>query len=125
MLKYHRIWIAAGWIIVALILYLSLTPQPPEPLTFDNADKLEHAFAYAVLSFWFCLLYRLPLQRLVVIAASIGLGVAVEYLQGWTGYRNFEVMDMLADGVGVLSGWLLVCTPAGRLLDFVERSATR
>ena len=56
MLKYHRIWIAAGWIIVALILYLSLTPQPPEPLTFDNADKLEHAFAYAVLSFWFCLL---------------------------------------------------------------------
>ena len=124
MLKYQRIWIVAGWLLVALILYLSLTPQPPEPLTFDNADKLEHAVAYAALSFWFCLLYRRPAQRLAVIAASVGLGIAVEYLQGWTGYRNFDVMDMLADGFGVLSGWLLACTPAGRLLAYIERRGT-
>ena len=125
MLKYRKLWLTAGGVIVALILYLSLTPQPPEPLTFDNADKLEHAFAYASLSFWFCLLYRSPLQRIAVIAASIGLGVAVEYVQGWTGYRNFDVMDMLADGVGALAGWLLACTSAGKLLVHVERRVTR
>jgi VanZ family protein len=120
MLKYHRLWLAAGGLMVGMVVYLSLTPQPPVPLTFDNADKFEHVLAYASLSYWFCQLYTTGWARLAVITALIGLGVGLEYVQGWTGYRTFDVMDMLADGTGVFAGGLLACTPVGRMLAFIE-----
>jgi VanZ family protein len=116
MLKYTRLWTAVGWGLVLLVVYLSLVPNPPAPVTFDHADKLEHALAYAALSFWFCHLHG----RLRVIIALVGLGIALEYVQGWTGYRSFDVLDMLADGVGVLAGALLELTPLGKLLSCIE-----
>lgn len=122
MLKYHRIWVAIGWLLTLLIVYLSLTPQPPAPLTFDNADKVEHALAYAVLCFWLCQIYPSLRFRLLLMTGLVGLGVALEYAQRWTGYRTFDVMDMLADGVGVLGGWLLAGTRLGRLLAYFERA---
>jgi VanZ family protein len=109
---------AIAWTLVALVIYLSLTPHPPEPVHFDNADKFEHALAYVALSFWFCHIYKTKRSRLLVIVALTGLGVVLEYVQGWTGYRTFDVMDMLADGIGVFLGLLL--TPAGRMLDYIE-----
>jgi VanZ family protein len=33
------------------------------------------------------------------------MGIAIEFVQGATGYRSFEVMDMVADAIGVLLGW--------------------
>ena len=119
-LTLSRFWLGIGWLLVGLVLYLSLTPHPPAPLAFDNADKLEHACAYAALSFWFCQFYRKKWSRVRVMIALLVLGIAIEYIQGWTGYRTFDVLDMLADGVGVLSGWLLVLTPLGRLLIHIE-----
>lgn len=125
MLKHRLIGQVIGGLLVALVVYLSLTPQPPAPLTFDNSDKVEHAFAYATLSFWFCHLYVTGSSRAVVIATLVALGVGLEYVQGWTGYRSFDVMDMLADSIGVLLGWLLVSTPLGRLLVYIENRVTR
>jgi len=61
----------------------------------------------------------------VVSTALIWLGVALEYMQGWTGYRTFDVLDMAADGIGVLLGWLLTCTPLGRMLVFIESRMAR
>jgi VanZ family protein len=120
MLNYRRVWVSIAWLLLILIIYLSLTPQPPEPVKFDNADKYEHAFAYATVSFWLCLIYRNTGARVLIIAGLILLGVFLEYAQGWTGYRTFDVQDMLADGVGVLAGWLLVLTPLGRLLIYID-----
>ncbi len=117
-LRHRRFWLACGWAQLALIVYLSLTPHPPEPMSFADADKIEHAFAYAMLSFWFCQIYQTA--RLRVIACLTGLGIGLEYAQGWTGYRSYEVLDMLADGTGLLFGWLLVRTPMGRLLAHLE-----
>ncbi|PJC04037.1 MAG: VanZ family protein, partial [Gallionellales bacterium CG_4_9_14_0_8_um_filter_55_61] len=57
-MKYRYFWLSAGWLLISLVLYLSLMPHPPEPLSFKNADKLEHAFSYAMLALWFCQLYR-------------------------------------------------------------------
>lgn len=117
-LKHRRFWLVCGWVQVALVVYLSLTPHPPEPMSFDHADKLEHALAYAVLAFWFCQIYRTAVWR--VCAALLGLGAGLEYVQGWTGYRAYEVLDMLADGTGLVFGVLLVQTPLGRLLTGIE-----
>lgn len=124
MLNSRTVWLAGGWLLVGLVLYLSLAPHPPEPLTFDNSDKFEHAFAYAALSLWFCQVYPSVRSRVVVVTALVGLGVGLEYVQGWTGYRTFDVQDMLADGIGVLLGWLLAHTPLGRLHRYIERRMT-
>jgi len=118
--RLKSIWLTIAWGLVVLVVYLSLTPHPPEPVSFDNADKLEHVLAYAVLSFWFCHIYRSVGSRLIVIAALVGLGVGLEFLQGWTGYRMFDVMDMLADSAGVLFGWLMLFTPAAQLFVYIE-----
>ncbi len=118
MLKH--VWLTIAWGLVLLVVYLSLTPHPPEPVSFDNADKFEHALAYATLSFWFCHIYRSMSSRLFVITALVGLGVGLEFVQGWTGYRTFDVMDMLADSVGVLLGWLMLFTPVEQLFVYIE-----
>lgn len=122
-LNYRQLWVGVGWAMVALVLYLSLMPNPPSPVTFDNADKLEHAMAYAGLAFWFFMLY--PGGRGRVAVALVCLGVGVEYVQGWTGYRTFDVLDMAADAAGVLAGWLLIHTPLVRLLAYIDNRIGR
>ncbi|MDH4234364.1 MAG: VanZ family protein [Gallionella sp.] len=120
MLNYRCAWLAGGWLLVGSVIYLSLAPHPPEPLTFSNVDKLEHGFAYTLLSLWFCQLYVQGRQRAMIAVALIGLGIGLEYVQGWTGYRTFDAMDMLANGCGVLLGFILVRTSLGRLFVMFE-----
>ncbi len=120
MLKYRNVWLTGGWLLVSLIVYLSLTPHPPEPMSFPNADKLEHGFAYAVLSWWFCQIYLSLRQREIVIVTLIAMGVSIEFLQGWSGYRYFEYADMLANSIGAVFGLLLARTPLGRVFIWFE-----
>lgn len=87
---------------------------------FSNADKLEHGLSYALLSFWFCQVYLLIRSRVIVLVALIVLGVGLEFVQGWTGYRMFDIWDMAANSIGVLLGFLLVRTPVGRLFILIE-----
>ncbi len=100
----RRILIAIGWCLVGGIWWLSLTPQPPH-VDFENSDKVGHFLAYGGVMFWFCLVYRRPYTRLAYALALIAMGIAIEYIQRWTGYRSFEVYDMVADALGVLLGW--------------------
>ena len=120
MLSYRRAWLAGGWLLIGLIVYLSLTPHPPEPFSFPEADKLEHCISYGSLALWFCQIYLSIRSRIIVLAALIGLGVGLEFVQGWTGYRFFEVWDMVANGIGVSLGFLLALTPLGRLFILIE-----
>ena len=86
---------------VAAIVWLSLTPSPPE-VDIEGGDKLGHLAGYGVLMFWFAQLYA---RRIFHAAGFIAMGVALEFLQGWLGYRSFELYDMLANSAGVLLGW--------------------
>jgi VanZ family protein len=95
--------VAGGWLYAAAIVYLSLTPSPPEP-GFEYGDKLGHFLAYALLMLWFALLYRSAGARLAYGALWIALGIALEYAQAGTDYRSFELADMAADVLGVAAG---------------------
>jgi VanZ family protein len=101
--------LAAGWLYAAAIVFLSLTPKPPDP-GFASGDKLGHLLAYGLLMFWFCLLYRYRYTRLAYAIGWIALGVALEFAQGATGYRSFEIADMAANSLGVLLGWGISAT---------------
>jgi len=47
--RLRPLWMSIGWALIALIVYLSLTANPPEVFEFAFADKLKHLFAYSVL----------------------------------------------------------------------------
>jgi VanZ family protein len=98
------VWLALGWGLVVAIIWLSLTPSPPQ-VDFEQSDKVGHFLAYGSLMFWFSQLYVARRTRLAYAAAFAAMGVALEFIQGWTGYRDFEVYDMLANGTGVALGW--------------------
>ena len=101
----RRAWVAIGWALVALIVWLSLTPSPPTfEISFEQADKVGHAGFYALTMFWFAQLYvRSPVRRGYAVGL-IALGIALEFVQGQIG-RDFEVADMAADALGVALGW--------------------
>jgi VanZ family protein len=118
-LRWFKLWSAIGWLLIVAVIYLSLTLHPIE-IDVEQGDKLGHTLAYFSMMIWFAQLYR---RRLHVWwgLGFIALGIALEYLQGWSGYRDFEYLDMVADASGVTAGWLLGGTVAAHLLRGLER----
>ena len=105
-LKLRPLWVALGWLLVLFVIYVSITPDPVQ-LPVAEGDKFGHVLAYATLMSWFANLYELPARRVQFAIGFIALGVALEFVQRWSGYRSFEVADMAAGATGVALGWLV------------------
>jgi len=116
----RKLWVAAGWGIVAAIVWLSVTPAPPE-IGLTEGDKLGHVLAYAVLMFWFCQLDAARRMRIAYALAFIALGIALEFVQSALGYRSFEAWDMVADAAGVGGGWLIAAFVRPGILERFPR----
>jgi hypothetical protein len=54
-------------------------------------------------------------------AGFVARGMALECIQGWTGYRIFEVADMGADAAGVAAGWAFAPLRIPNVLKGVEK----
>jgi len=106
-LRYQALWNTLGWALVALVVWLSLVPRPPQ-VGPDLGDKFHHTLAYFTLMFWFAQLHA---RRGQVALGLLGLGLTLEWLQGLTGYRQASGLDMLANGAGVLLGWAVARPP--------------
>ena len=118
----HRVrplWLALGWLLVLLVIYLSLTPAPIT-LPIREGDKLSHVLAYFVLMSWFANLYAGLSVRARFASGFIALGVVLEFVQLWTGYRSFEVADMTAGALGVAAGWITAPPRLPNYLSFAE-----
>jgi VanZ family protein len=96
--------LALGWGWAATIVWLSLTPSPPQ-VDVQFGDKLGHFGAYGLLMLWFCFLHSKLRIRTFHAAGFIAMGIGLEFLQGHLGYRTYEVFDMAANTIGVLLGW--------------------
>ena len=119
----HRVrpfWLVLGWMLVLLVVYLSLTPAPIT-LPVREGDKFSHVFAYFVLMSWFANLYPRLSVRAQFAAGFIALGVILEFVQLWIGYRSFEVTDMTAGALGVAAGWATAPPRLPNYLSFAER----
>ena len=119
----RQAWLTVGWLGVAAVVVLSLIPSPPELLGVQNEDKLEHVLAYALLMWWFAQAWLGRQPRVTTAAGLVALGVAIEFVQGWSGLRTFSPPDMAADAVGVAAGWLLAPPRLGNVLQRVQRAA--
>ena len=102
--RWRTAGLAAGWLMVGAVVFLSLVPAPPG-IGVPQGDKVGHLFAYGTLQFWFCRLYATRAARLGHAAGFAAMGVALEFIQGWTGYRDFELLDMATNALGVSLGW--------------------
>jgi VanZ family protein len=119
-MRLRRLWLTLGWSIVAAIVWLSLTPSPPK-LEVALGDKLGHFTAYGMLMFWFCQLYARRATRAAYAAGFVTMGIALEFIQGATGYRSFELLDMGADALGVAIGWGVAVLTGPELMQRIER----
>ena len=115
------LWLAVGWAMLAAVVWLSLTGDPPDVVDFPFADKLEHLLAYAVLMTWFGQLYTTTRSQAGGLTGLILMGVTIEYLQDWGGVRHFEPADMLANSLGALLGHQLARGPLAGSLARLER----
>jgi len=118
-LKYKLLWLAIGYALVAYIIYVSLTPNPIE-VKVSYFDKYAHTLGYFVLMGWFMQIYHSKKMLLVCTTAFVSLGVGLEFIQDMTGYRYFDVYDMLANSLGVMLALLLIKTPFPKILHYIE-----
>jgi len=118
--KLRRAWLILGWTLVALVIYLSLTPAPIQ-VPMELGDKYEHVLAYAALMFWFANLYERTARRVALAIGFVAMGITLEFVQRWSGYRSFEIADMAAGAAGVAAGWIIAPPRAPNCLALIER----
>ena len=97
----RRLYLAVGWAMIAAVVWLSLTPSPPQ-VDFNQSDKVGHLLAYGGLMFWFSQLYS---RRAFLFLAFVAMGVGLELVQGELAYRSADIYDAAANTLGVLLGW--------------------
>jgi len=119
-LRHKSLWLAVGWSLVALVIVLSLVPVPSKSPVVKVNDKLLHVAAYLGLMLWFCAIYQAGPHRRRIAAMLVLMGVVLELAQGATDHRSMQWLDMTANGLGVLLGWLAARTRLSEALVFIE-----
>jgi len=95
-----------GFIVcLASILILALLPAEHSP-GITRWDKLNHFSAFFVLTG--LLYFSLNLNKVKwltqVVLPLLFFGLLIEILQLLSGYRQFSLLDVVADGVGIAAG---------------------
>jgi VanZ family protein len=111
------LWIAA---IVALVVVclVPLDSLPPLP---DNSDKVEHLLGYFLLAAAAVQLFGSRRALSLAAMGLIGLGIGIEFAQGYTAYRSSDPADAVANTLGVLLGMATALTPWRDLLLRMEK----
>ena len=118
--RWRSLWQTIGALLVALVIYLSLTPDPIT-LPGANGDKGGHVLAYATLMFWFAQLDLRLRRRIAWATTFVAMGIALEFVQDmlpW--HRDFAVSDMVDDAIGVGIGFALGYTPLANVIRWIE-----
>jgi len=116
MQKIIKVWLERSCFFFAivctlLILILSLVRTDYFPTSsFSHIDKLEHCIAYTVLTFFWLItvvLKKPSFSIIYTIGLIISYGVLIEFLQvSLTSYRSGDVLDFIANSIGVLIGYI-------------------
>ncbi|SPA40324.1 conserved hypothetical protein [Cupriavidus taiwanensis] len=98
-------WRLLFWASAAAVLALSLMP-PTQPLPTTGWDKANHALGFALLGLLGARAYAA--RGWLLWLGLVAYGGVIELLQGQTGYREADWLDLLADMVGVAAAMALV-----------------
>ena len=121
-LRYRKLWLSIGYLLIVVVVFLSLTSNPVQVDTnLPYQDKLFHALAYFSLTFWFMQIYHIRHHVFQWVIFFLCLGLLLEYLQGFDSNRYSEVGDMIANTLGVVVAASLAMTPLRFMLARFER----
>jgi VanZ family protein len=109
--KIHRliqrplIWRTLLFPLLIFILFLATTSQS-YPMPSSASDKVNHIMAFVCLGMLLCWSYpRLFWVKSLLLLT--GYGLAIEVIQAFLPYREFSLLDLLADAFGAVAGlWL-------------------
>jgi VanZ family protein len=90
------------WLTILLITCLALWPLQSPPLTESHADKINHVAAFVALALLLRAAYRLSLLQTALLL--LGYGLLIEVVQAVIPFRMFSLLDLTADGVGIVVG---------------------
>ena len=90
------------------ILYLSLVKIPKSNININHLDKLQHGFAYFILSISWLFTFYKKNSRYLIACCCILFGILIEILQNeLTNYRTGDYLDGIANSMGVIIGLLI------------------
>ena len=124
-LRFSKLWLTLGWLLIAVVIFLSLWPKAPRPLEFEQSDKLAHCIAYMVLMLWFANIYPQRPHHLRLCTAFFAMGICLELLQTFSEYRTFSHGDIIANGFGVFLGLFLAKTHLATFLTNLDTRLSR
>ena len=94
----------------AFLTYMLLRPGVENleyPFMFDGIDKILHVTIFAMLGFCFAAAFP-KVKFIYFFQIMLGYSILTEILQDEMGWgRSLEVLDLVADTVGVLLGYYL------------------
>jgi VanZ family protein len=102
-----------GWrvLLAALLVgicWLAFSPAPPPELD-TGWDKSNHSLAFSTLAVMGCLAFPDARRRYAILASGLlAFGVFIELVQTQIPSRSADVLDVLADGVGIGAGLLIM-----------------
>ncbi len=100
------LWRISFWLCFGLTAYLSLLPQEFLPSGINIWDKLSHSIAFAALALSAALGWpKRDIFRSVLIPLLL-FGVLIEVMQYFIPGREFSLLDMLADAIGIIIVWI-------------------
>jgi VanZ family protein len=108
----QRISVVIGWLVLAFIVYATLSPIDVRPVL--TLPHLEHFAAFALMGLAFALAY--PNRVLLVVALVLGTAAGLEALQLLTPDRHGRAADAFIKALGGISGISI-----GQTLSFLLR----
>ena len=87
------------------VLLLALMPAPP-PMITTGWDKSNHLLAFGVMAWLGCKAF--PQRLTIVLSGLLAYGALIEIMQFLTPNRSAEWLDLFADSLGILLGWMLI-----------------
>lgn len=122
----YRLWQLIGVSLLIALIWVSLTPSPPDAASPLSWDKANHLIGYGLLTGWLGQLSLRSRYRWQLALALLLLGGGLELLQGVGGLRQPEWGDLLANSLGILlAWWLLQRTPLGHTLIWLQQQLRR
>lgn len=106
----HLLLKAAFWTAMALVGVISLAPVTELPAqVFNIWDKAQHTGGFLLLTVLGGRAYSRLLGK--VLIGLLVYGALIEMMQSATGWRNGDLLDLLADAAGVWLGSLILAIP--------------
>ena len=112
-------WRILALAMLAVVVALSLVPNPPQPPGPLSWDKLQHTAAYAFLAWWFLQAWE-GKRSLAWCIFLVVVGCSVEGLQGLIPLRQPSLLDAIANALGVAFGGVLWRGPLGGVLSRID-----